>query len=290
MADTENKRLVLVTGATSGIGFAVVKLLLREGYAVLGVGSQESRCETAKSLLLSDFPSAELHFFHANLADQSGVHQLSDDIIAYLLKNPDRRLYCLINNAGAVRDRYMTTAEGYEYQFALNHLAGFCLTYRLRPFLKNGLVLFTGSYSHFHMKIHWKDIMFQHWYNVLLAYKQSKLCNVMTAVEFNRRLATDSIRCFVVDPGLVRTEIGDKGTTGIARFVWSIRKKSGTSADVPALTYAFLLAHPEVNGVYFKDSIAIPYNKEADKQSETTRLFSLSEKLCGISYGDGSIR
>jgi len=277
-----------VTGATSGIGYAVVESLLKAGYAILAVGSQADRCEAAKAKIIAQQPDAEIEFFAANLANQQNIHTLSAALGNVLLSRYDGHLYALINNAGAVRDRYTTTAEGYEYQFALNHLAGFLLTFLLRPYLRNGLVLFTGSYSHHHMKIHWKDLMFQRFYNVLLAYKQSKLCNVMTAVELNSRLKDDHIRSYVVDPGLVKTEIGNKGTTGLALLVWSIRKKKGTSADVPAKTYAYLLAHPDAQGLYYKDSRAIPYNKEADRPSETSRLFSLSEQLCGIRFLAGN--
>ena len=275
------KKIVIVTGATSGIGYATVIKLLEHGYSVIAVGSKLESCQKAREGI--NIPTPMIKFFHANLANQQEVTDLAFDIKKYVLSQTDSQLYCLINNAGGVRDWYMTTAEGYEYQFALNHLSGFLLTYLLLPLLKNGIVLFTSSSSHKHMKIHWRDIMFQKWYFVLSAYKQSKLCNVMTVKELNKR----GIKSFAVDPGLVQTDIGNKGMTGISRLVWNIRKKSGCNPDVPASTYIYLCNHPNAQGLYFHNCQSVSYNKEVDKDAETTRLFALSEKLCGISYQEG---
>ncbi|MFA7725452.1 MAG: SDR family NAD(P)-dependent oxidoreductase [Candidatus Izemoplasmatales bacterium] len=278
------KKTVLITGATSGIGLAVAKQMLLEGYSVIGIGSQDDRCENAKKEILSIIPGSDITFFSANLSNLKAVNSLADRIGDFLAKNKQGQLNCLINNAGGVRTKYQTTEEGYEYTFALNHLSGFLLSYRMIPFLKNGTIIFTSSYAHYHTKIHWHDIMFKKWYFVLPVYKQSKLANVMTAKEFIIRLKGFGIRAFVVDPGLVRTTIGEKGMKGIALWAWLLRKKSGTSADVPAKTYVFLCNNPHVEGLYFKNSHAVKYNPEVDKNDQTKRLFSLSEKLCDISF------
>ena len=66
---------------------------------------------------------------------QREVIRISEEITSYLNDKCDGKLYALINNAGCVRSWYMTTEEGYEQQFALNHLAGFLLTYKLLPAL-----------------------------------------------------------------------------------------------------------------------------------------------------------
>jgi len=148
----------------------------------------------------------------------------------------------LINNVGGVRSWYATTDEGYEQQFALNHLAGFLMTYRLVQYLKRcaGLMILTGSNSHKHIKINWQDIMYKRRYSCLKAYKQSKLCNLLFATEFNRRFIKDGIRAYVVDPGLVNTDIGTKQTSGIVPLFWSLRKRYGVTPSVAAETYAFL--------------------------------------------------
>ncbi|MFA5381082.1 MAG: SDR family NAD(P)-dependent oxidoreductase [Candidatus Izemoplasmatales bacterium] len=277
-------KTVLITGATSGIGLATAKQLLREGYSVIGVGSLPERCEAAKQTILAEMPDADITFFSANLSVLKEVSDLGKRIGDYLKTEKQGKLYCLINNAGGVRTKYQTTPEGFEYTFALNHLSGFLLSYLMVPYLMKGIIIFTSSYAHYHTKIHWHDIMYQKWYFVLPAYKQSKLANVMTAKTFNDKLANLGIRSFAVDPGLVRTTIGEKGMKGIALWAWLLRKRSGTSADVPAKTYLFLCKNSQIEGLYFKNSKAVNYNHQVDNNDQTERLFALSEKMCNISF------
>ena len=192
----------------------------------------------------------------------------------------------LINNAGCVRSWYTTTEEGFEQQFALNHLASFLLTYRLLSQLKRaqGRVIFTGSESHKHMRMHWKDLMLTRGYNPLTAYKQSKLANILFAKGLNERYLGDGITSYVVDPGLVCTDIGCKNTGGLVDWVWSRRKKHGVPPEVPAKTYAYLCeTNPAPRELYYH--LCKPNNYSCQVTHENAeKLFALSEKLCGIQY------
>ncbi len=276
----------VVTGATSGIGFAVAQKLLAMGFRVLLVGHTAENCKKALAELEKTFPGGEMAGFHADLIHQREVNRVAGELNAYLNAHCDGRLDVLINNAGAVRTWYTTTEEGYEQQFALNHLAGFLLTHRLIGPLKKagGRVILTGSGSHKHYNIRWDDLMYQRRrYSCLGAYKQTKLCNLLFAGEFNTRLNKDGVRAYVVDPGLVSTDIGFKQTSGLVRAVWSMRKRSGIPAETAALTYGFLCAPSfSETGLYYLNSKTAPYDKRADKPSDRARLFELSEKLCGI--------
>jgi len=281
----ENRiKTVVITGGTSGIGFAVAKTMIEAGYRVIVVGSNQKRTDAAMNELRVSYPNSLIKSFFGDLSNQSAVHHLADEVGGYLKSDCGGRLDVLINNAGGVRDWYTTTEEGYEFQFALNHLAGFLLSHRLLPFLGNGVILFTGSYSHMHAKIHWVDPMYQKRYFIFSAYKQSKLCNIMTAKQFNEILKPYDIRSYVVDPGLVKTDIANKHTSWLVRLVWSIRKKTGVGPEVPARTYKYLCEQRPVEGLYFKDETAIPYNKEVDKPDQVKRLFEYSENLCGIHF------
>jgi hypothetical protein len=103
----------------------------------------------------------------------------------------------LINNAGTVSSWYVSTVDGFELQFAVNHLAPFRLTYELLPLLEcsqEGTIIGVSSGSHYRTRIHWKDVLLRKHYNCLLAYKQSKLANVLFATELNRRLKNSGMR------------------------------------------------------------------------------------------------
>jgi len=279
-------RTVIITGATSGIGFAVARALAKLGYHVIGVGRTIENCEAARDKLLSEIPGARIDFFYGDMMQQREVHRLADDLSAHLDRFCGGRLQALINNAGCVRSWYTTSEEGYEQQFSLNHLSGFLLTYRLFPYLKrcNGRMLLTSSSSHKMMKMNWKDIMFKNRYYPLMAYKQSKLCNMLFAYAFNTRFAKEGVRAYAVDPGLVNTEIGNKQTGGLVNFVWRLRKAHGVSADTPAQTYVYLCEQqPGADGLYYYHCRKQKYGWQVN-EANAERLFKMSEQLCSIEY------
>lgn len=281
-------KTIVITGASSGIGQETALVLTKQGFNVLGVARSEANCNRAKERILSENPNAKITFFFADLMQQREVVRVAGEINQYLNEKCNGELYALINNAGCVRSWYMTTEEGYEQQFALNHLAGFLLTYKLLPALvkANGRVIMTGSQSHKGIKVRWDDVMLSRGYNPLTAYKQSKLCNMLFAKGLNDRYANKGIRAYVVDPGLVKTDIGNKDTGSLVSFIWSLRKKHGVSPAVPAKTYAYLCGQevaPE--GLYYYLCKEKKYSKQVTKEN-ADRLFELSERLCDIRYGE----
>jgi NAD(P)-dependent dehydrogenase (short-subunit alcohol dehydrogenase family) len=233
-------------------------------------------------------PKGRFVCFTADLMQQREVLRIAEKLSGYLNDNCGGSLDALINNAGCVRSRFTTTEEGYEQQFALNHLAGFLLTYKLLPFIQKagGRVIMTGSESHKGIKVRWDDVMLQKRYDPLTAYKQSKLCNILFAKGLNDRLAQKDIRAYVVDPGLVNTDIGNKQTGGIVDFIWKLRKKHGVSPEVPAKTYEFILTEqPAPPGLYFYLCRENKCGREVTSEN-ADRLFELSERLCGINYSE----
>jgi NAD(P)-dependent dehydrogenase (short-subunit alcohol dehydrogenase family) len=101
----------------------------------------------------------------------------------------------------------------------------------------------------------------------------------------NDRYATAGIRAYVVDPGLVNTDIGNKETGGLVNFIWSLRKRYGVPPSVPAKTFAFLCEQkipPE--GLYYCLCKEKNYSRQVTSEN-ADRLFELSERLCDIRYG-----
>ncbi len=280
-------KTAIITGATSGIGLETACLLSGKGFNVIVLGRNEETGKRAEAYILSKNPSAQIRFFYADLMQLCEVSRVAQALKAYLEEHCNGELNVLINNAGCVRSWYMTTAEGYEQQFSLNFLSGFLLTHELLPMLKKcrGRVIMTGSKSHKGTKVHWDDVMLSKCYNPLLAYKQSKLCDTLFAKGLNDRYALAGIRAYVVDPGLVKTDIGNKQTEGLVNFVWALRKHFGTVASLPAKTYAFLCDQAyEPKGFYYHNCKEGAYSKRVTSEN-ANRLFKLSECLCGISYG-----
>ncbi len=282
-----SSKIVVVTGATSGIGLAVCRELASRGYEIIGIGRDDERCRRAVLELKRNVFRQPIACFCGDLMQQSEVFRLGAEIRGYLDEHGAGRLHALINNAGCVRSYYATTEEGYEQQFALNHLSGFLLTHILMPYLVNGRgrVLMTSSGSHRMMRMRWNDIMFKRGYNPLLAYKQSKLCNVLFAYGIRERFGAQGVSGYAIDPGLVRTDIGLKQTNGIVRLVWNLRRRGGTAPEAAARTYAYVLEEKEApKGLYYLRCAETPYSGQVNREN-ADRLWALSEKLCGIAFG-----
>ncbi len=181
-----------ITGATAGIGLAAARVLAAKGATILGMGRSAERAAQAAADIRSTAPNAEVHFFTADLSALRQVRRLAEEIGEYVTTRHDGKMDVLVNNAGTITSRYTDTEDGYETVFTVNHLAPFLLTRELLPLLQAApaaRILTVSSRSHRNMRILWGNVMLRRFYNPLLAYKQSKLANVLFTTEFNRRLA-----------------------------------------------------------------------------------------------------
>jgi len=286
--------IIVITGATSGIGFAAAAQLANKGAFVIGVGRDKQRCAEALQKISGDTPGARIRYITADLSSLRQVRDLSASIKSVAAETGNEKIDVLINNAGTFSNWYVSTEEGFELQFAVNHLAPFLLTHELLPLLKNseaGRIITVSSGSHYRTRIRWNDILMRKRYNCLLAYKQTKLANVLFTMELNRRLGPSSnVRAIAFDPGLVNTDIGLKGTAGIAKWIWQKRKNKGRSADIPASEIVWLIENVdarETNDVYWKGckpKAPSPYSRREDAAA---RLWEISEKMCGVRWSAG---
>ncbi|MBN2352662.1 MAG: SDR family NAD(P)-dependent oxidoreductase [Spirochaetales bacterium] len=289
------RKAVLVTGATSGIGLAAAKALAGRGFHIIGAGRTLERCAAAQAAVSAVSAGGLVEYVAADLSVQSQVRTLADIVRERLAG--ERGLDVLVNNAAFVSSWYMASEDGYEMQFAVNHLAPFLLTRELLPLLARtgaGRVITVSSGSHFRTRMRWRDVMFRTGYQCLFVYKQSKLANVLFTHELNRRLGSQSpVRAYAVDPGLVDTGIGEKGTTGLVKWIWSRRRRKGVSPEKAAETIVHLATMSEYidpEASYWKECRPEEPSPYSRREREMTRLWELSERLCGIESGDPSVR
>lgn len=285
MVDSANTKMILVTGATSGIGYQAALDFVKAGATVLGVGRNPSRCQQARESILKICPEAHIDFLMADLSIQTSVHQLADQVLKLLADNGNRALDVLYNNAGIYASRRTLTRDGIEMTFAVNHLAPFLLTQRLLPALQratDGRVITTGSASHYQVLIYPSRPEKAPFFIGIQAYAISKLSNNLFSFEFNRRVPTANLHAWVVDPGLVNTDIGLKDSGFLSSLVWRNRQKQGTSAEVPALTVHRLALAPRqeiIDSLYWKDC----QPKSSSRLSQNADLARLLwEKSCHL--------
>lgn len=289
MDTTLSDKTFVITGATSGIGLAVAEILTRQGAWVIGVGRSAERCREAEQKLRFINLNAGAVYCIADLSLQSHVRRLAGEISELVTKNGRGCLDGLINNAGTFTYWLTLTPEGFETQWAVNHLAPFLLTNELLPLLKAapmGRVVTVSSDSHFGARLNWDDIQLRRHYNGLRAYGQTKLANVLFTLQLNRILGEGaSVRAFAADPGLVKTDIGLKGNPGLVRWIWARRRSGGVMPQESAKGVAYLATEPSIEfspEIYWKDSTPKKASKHALNRDSASRLWALSEQMCGI--------
>ncbi|HTO99999.1 MAG TPA: SDR family NAD(P)-dependent oxidoreductase [Anaerolineales bacterium] len=283
---TDAKTFV-VTGATSGIGLAAVELLLRQGGWVIGIGRRAERCRALGDQLRA--LSGQVKFLVCDLSLQSDILAVALQIRAALA---DWNLSCLnvlINNAATVPFWQTFTPEGFDMQWAVNHLAPFLLTRELLPLLMaapRGRVVTVSSGSHYNTRLNWDDIQLRRHYNPLRAYNQTKLANVLFSLELDRRLRQDSnARAFAADPGLVNTEIGLKSNSFIARRLWDLRRRGGISPEESAKGIVYLATEASLQNateIYWQHGRPKAPSTYALNREAALQLWKLSSQMCGL--------
>jgi NAD(P)-dependent dehydrogenase (short-subunit alcohol dehydrogenase family) len=196
-------RRVIVTGGASGLGIETARALAGVGAEVtLAVRNQEAGRRTAEEIIAAT-DNKQVHVGPLDLADQASV--------AAFVAGWDGPLHILVNNAGVMASPLMRTPEGWEMQFATNHLGHFALATGLHRALAaagGARIVSVSSSAHLRSPVVFDDIHFQRRdYEPWLAYGQSKTANVLFAVEATRRWSGDGIYVNALHPGGIRTNL-----------------------------------------------------------------------------------
>ena len=206
--------LVLLTGATRGIGRAAAIDLAREGVELALVGREAERVRAVAQEAKAAGASAPVHEHVADLMLMADVRALAQEA-----RERYERIDVLANNAGALFASRQETSEGFERTFALNHLAPFLLTNLLRERLEGGRVVTTASDAHQAGRLDLDDLQSQRSYAAMRVYGTSKLCNILFTRELAKRAPDLHANCF--HPGVVRTGFG-KNEGGIWKVLTTL--------------------------------------------------------------------
>ncbi|XP_048850064.1 retinol dehydrogenase 12-like isoform X1 [Brienomyrus brachyistius] len=200
-------KTVLITGANTGIGKETARDLAGRGARVIMACRDLSRAERAADEIRQSTGNRNVVVRHLDLASLSSVRQFAKSYIC-----SEERLDILINNAGVMMCPKSLTVDGYETQFAVNHLGHFLLTTLLLERLEccvPSRVITVSSMTHKGGKIHFEDLNFNETpYNPLTSYRQSKLANILFAKELAHRVKGSGVSSFSLHPGVIRTELG----------------------------------------------------------------------------------
>ena len=274
-----DRRVVVVTGGSGGIGAAAARLLAQRGDRVVVVGRSPAKTRAAAAELGAD----------GHVADFARLDQVRE--LAAGLSRRYPRIDVLISNAGLIAGRRRAvTADGHELTFQVNHLAPFLLTALLRDRLSaaRASVIVTSSRAGAarDAKVDVDDLDMTRGYDSLRAYKSSKLANVLFTRELARRWEHLGISAAAVHPGLVRSRWGRSGPPAVRTVMTSPLRLAMRSPERGADTIVWLATSMPGqdwhSGGYFANRRPATPSPLADDTQLAEQLWDQSASMCGL--------
>jgi NAD(P)-dependent dehydrogenase (short-subunit alcohol dehydrogenase family) len=279
-----NRRVAVITGASSGIGKETAKALAAQGWRVIGIGRDKDRSAAAEREIRAASSGGQVDMIQADLALMGDAERAARDIAART-----DRIDVLVNNAGGMAKRKVMTREGLEENFAGNHLGPFLLTTRLLPLLRRAAgdaprgsvrIINTSSDASEMIKgIPWDDLESGENYRAGAAYCYGKLANVLFARGLAQRLTREGIVAHAMHPGVVDSNFvthADESTQAYIRGLKALTPAQG--ADT--LIWLATAEEPgKSTGGYFYERKSRPPNPVVDDKAYVDRLWAVSEKL-----------
>jgi NAD(P)-dependent dehydrogenase (short-subunit alcohol dehydrogenase family) len=268
-------KVIVITGATSGIGLVASQKLAAMGARIVMIARDRSRGAAALASLTGEGHSAH----YADLSVIGEIKRVGAEIAA-----AEPRIDVLINNAGALFNSRRVTGDGLEMTFATNHMSYFVLTEVLRERLiasAPARIVNTSSDAHRRMHLDFDDLEAAKKYSGFGAYGRSKLANILFTRELARRLAGTGVTANSLHPGFVATRFGDHSGGALASF-FRVAKTFAISPEKGAETIVYLASSDEVSGVsgeYFYKCRPSTPTKEAQADESARRLWQVSEAL-----------
>ena len=287
MPNLQNQ-IVLVTGATSGIGKTTATELAKMGAHVVLLARNAEKAAATQQEIKAAAGHERVDVLLADLANQEQVRRAAADFTA---RYP--RLDVLVNNAGLIfGTERQVSVDGHELGLATNHLGPFLLTALLLAKLQASpaaRVVNLASRAHEFAKPDLADIQSARHYSAMRVYSNTKLYNVMFTQELARRLRTHGIAHVTtnaVHPGLVASNFGDSGSRWVAALA-QLARPLMISVAKGAETSIFLASAPEVatvSGGYFVKKKPVPVRHAFNTPEHARQLWELSEQLTATSF------
>jgi retinol dehydrogenase 12 len=275
-------RVVLVTGATNGIGRITAEALAGLGAELIVHGRDPALTERVAGDIRTSTGNAGVSTVVADFASLAQVRRMAAEIASR-----HSRLHVLVNNAGTTAARHTRTEDGFEWHFGVNHLAPFLLTNLLLDTVKAAAparIVNVASAAHRRAHIDFDDLNQERRYGTFMAYSVSKLENILFTIELARRLQGTGVTANSLHPGGVATNIFRHAGLA-AKIVTTLFRPMLISAEKGAKTTIYLAASPEVaniSGEYFSKCRQKTPEPQAQSMADAGRLWEISAKLTGI--------
>ncbi|TMD72679.1 MAG: SDR family oxidoreductase [Chloroflexi bacterium] len=270
-------KVVMVTGASAGMGREVSLQLARSGATVVMVCRDASRGGAALSQVRSGGGSDAVELLLADLSSQQSIRALARDFAG-----KHDRLDVLVNNVGVTLPRRTETVDGIETVFATNHLAPFLLTNLMLPVLKASApsrIVTVSSGVQAMARLNLDDLQSKNGYDGIRVYNQTKLLNLLFTYELARRLKGTGVTSNAVEPGFVKTNMKVPFPFSLFSFMRRPVDK-GAWISVHAATSPALEG---VSGVFLNNrGVEIRSSKASYDEEAARRLWQVSAELTHV--------
>jgi NAD(P)-dependent dehydrogenase (short-subunit alcohol dehydrogenase family) len=273
-------KVVVITGATSGIGAVAAQRLAAMGARIVLVARDTARGQHALTRLPTAGAPHSIHY-----GDLSRIAECRR--VAAQIGAAEPRIDVLINNAGALFGTRQVTTDNLEKTFATNHMAYFVLTLGLKANLLAAAparVVSTASDAHKGYSLAFADLQATNGYSAMRAYGRSKLCNILFTRELARRWSGQGVTANCLHPGFVATRFGDN-SGGLLSGVVRVAKVFAITPEKGAATIVHLASSPDVaavSGEYFYQCRTTTPTAGGRDDAAAARLWAESAKLAGI--------
>lgn len=273
----------VITGATGGIGFEAAARLGAQGARLVLIGRKRQKGDAALQRLRAMIPSVKAEMHYADLAQPDEIVRLASAVLASA-----SRIDILLNNAGALFARREVTRDGLERTFALNHMGYFRLTNLLRARLiasAPSRVVNVASEAHRGTRLDFEDLQCTRQFGGWMAYRRSKLANILFTRELARRLADTGVTVNCLHPGFVATDFGNENPLPWRIAMMLAKRVGAVSVQRGAETPVYVATAAELDGVtgkYFIRCKSQEPDIPAQDNLASTRLWTASEQLAGF--------
>ncbi len=293
----QSGKIIIITGANSGIGYESARELTRKGAEVIVASRDPVKAEQAILKIKEEIPEAKLKFIELNLASLDSIRNFSEEFIS----NYDK-LDVLLNNAGIMLIPYGKTEDGFENIVGTNHLGHFALTGLLMDRLSTtpgSRVVNVASNAHYAGEMDFENLLFENesGYSPMKAYSRSKLANLLFTYELQRRFQISGydVIGLAAHPGISATSLANHLFFNLIPWlIQPIMKLIFQSSAMGALPSLRATVDPEARGglYYGPDGkgeragypVVVTSNETSHDGQDAESLWRISEQLTGISY------
>ena len=280
--DDFNNRLVVITGATSGIGYAAAQKYASHGANILCINRNEKKSKELCEALKSQY-NAQCAYMIADFTKLAEIHD-----VAKQLASLDRNIDVLIHNAGVFFTKKTFTTDNLEMVFQTNYLSTFILNYYIKEKFKNqngGRILFVNSEAHRFAiwGLHLDDLAWdKHWYSGLRSYGAAKTAQLLSMIKLNEYFAGTGVTVNAMHPGNVKTNSGQNNDRLYKLFKKMVIDRTAKPLEISAESLYYLGASSEMNntsGKFFNLTTEEEPAPPALDRDAAEKLWVLSLKL-----------